>query len=64
MPCDAHPVVGGNVRILPPSRPSEPPRVTVGGNGAIDLFDPDDDGVRYVSHFATCVDADEWRRTG
>lgn len=57
MPCDAHPVAGGNVRIIPGS----PARSTITPGGMLDLFDPTDDGVRYVSHFATCVDADSWR---
>lgn len=30
--------------------------------GAIDLFDPTDDGTRHVSHFATCPCADQHRR--
>lgn len=55
MPCDAHPVAGGNVRILPGGKA----KVTPGG--MIDMFDPTDDGVRHVSHFATCPDANEWR---
>lgn len=59
MPCDAHPVAGGNVRIIA-APDGSPARSKVVGN-TIDLFDPDDDGTRYVSHFATCPQADEWR---
>jgi len=60
MPCDAEPVPGGNVRIIPAGN-GRPAQARITPNGMIDLFDPDDDGVRHVSHFATCPDANEWR---
>lgn len=48
-PIDAEPVEGGNIRLLPDGRyevAAEP-----------DLFGEP----RYVSHYATCPDADRWR---
>jgi len=56
MPIDAHPVAGGNLRVI---RHPIPTVLVVGPT--IDLFDPDDDGTRYVAHFTTCPDADEHR---
>ena len=61
MPLDPVPVPGGNVRLLPAEHLGAPPRSAVVGP-AIDLFDDQDDGTRYVSHFATCPNADEHRR--
>lgn len=49
IPMDPQPVPGGNIRLIDG-------RAHVVG-ATIDLFDQDDDGVRYVSHFATCPDA-------
>lgn len=60
MPCDAHPVAGGNIRLLP-GAPGEPPTSRVTPGGMVDMFDPTDDGVRYLAHFVNCPDADEWR---
>lgn len=57
MPIDAEPAAGGNLRL----RAGDPPTVAVVGP-TIDLLDPDDDGTRYLSHFATCPHADEHRR--
>lgn len=59
MPLDPDPVIGGNVRVLDLHR--DPPLVKVTG-AAIDLFDEQDDGTRYVSHFVSCPNADEHRR--
>ena len=57
MPIDPEPAVGGNIRL----DDSHPPLARVVG-AAIDLFDPTDDGTRHLSHFATCVFADQHRR--
>lgn len=35
---------------------------TVTPDATPDMFDPNDSGVRYLSHFATCPEADEWRQ--
>lgn len=69
-PIDAEPVPNGNLRIVEqppgPARPGGhvdrlPPTIRVAG-ATVDLLDPTDDGVRYVSHFATCPQAAEHRR--
>lgn len=67
---NAEPVPNGNLRLFPskPSStdpmgryvPGSPPHVRV-VTGTLDLLDPDDDGIRYTSHFATCPDAALWR---
>lgn len=59
MPVDAEPVEGGNVTLFL----STDGRVlaTVGNGVQWDLFAEELEG-RYVSHFATCPDADRWRR--
>lgn len=59
MPIDAEPVAGGNIRIIT-AEPAPMPLARVVG-AVIDLFDETDDGMRYVSHFATCPEADFWR---
>lgn len=59
IPLDDRPVTGGNVRLVTGCSPMR----AVVGNGTIDMFDPDDDGVRYVAHFVSCPNADEWRTT-
>lgn len=61
MPIDAEPAVGATIRIAT-HEPAPMPMAYVVGS-VIDLFDPDDDGIRYTSHFATCPDADSWRST-
>jgi len=53
MPCDAHPIAGGTIRILP-AGDGQPARSRVVGV-TTDLFDPTDDGLRYVSHAETCA---------
>lgn len=60
-PIDALPVIGGNVRAI--ARSGMPPQSKVIG-AVIDLFDDTDDGTRYVSHFATCPNAGDWRKRG
>ncbi|MEJ7724323.1 MAG: hypothetical protein WKF64_08465 [Ilumatobacteraceae bacterium] len=57
IPLDAHPTPAGSVRL----HDTVPPRAVVVG-ATIDLFDPTDDGTRYMPHHATCPQADEWRR--
>lgn len=61
MPLDAEPVIGGNVRLIPPDGGRANALAVITPAGQRDLFDPADDGTRYVSHFVTCPDADEWR---
>jgi len=56
MPLDAEPVAGGNVKLTA----GDPPLAHVVG-ATIDLLDPDDDGVRYMPHHATCPDVERWR---
>jgi len=58
MPCDAHPVVGGNVRLV--ERPGRVPLARVVGD-TVDMFDATDDGTRFYAHFVTCPQAAEWR---
>jgi hypothetical protein len=61
MPVDAEPVDGGNVVLSPASSPGQAPTATVVGRRVqASLFG--DDGPRYVSHFATCPNADRHRR--
>lgn len=62
MPIDAHPAAGGNIRLEERDRPLPPLAHVIGAT--IDLLAQDDDGVRYISHFATCPNAKEWRRKG
>ena len=50
MPCDPHPVVGGNIRII---RGPDTTRSKVVG-ATIDLYDPGDNGDRHVAHYVTC----------
>lgn len=57
MPIDPEPAIGGNIRLTDDT----PAKASVVG-AAIDLFDPTDDGTRYVSHFATCPTGDSHRR--
>lgn len=57
-PVDAVPAVNGNLRLTPESGFTR----SRAAGAAIDLTDPDDDGARYLSHFATCAHADEHRR--
>lgn len=67
MPVDTEPNVNGNIVLLPAADPREPTLALVlDKTGAIRT----PAGVarppaseRHTSHFATCVDADEWRRT-
>lgn len=62
MPIDAGPVEGGNIRLEPRPRPLPPLAHVIGPT--LDLFNSDDDGTRYVSHFATCPNAATWRARG
>ncbi len=57
IPLDPHPAVDGNIRTHT-DRHGLRARVV---GGTIDLFDPTDDGIRYISHFVTCPHADQWR---
>ncbi len=57
IPVDAWPTPGGNVRIVDDNGTR---RALVVG-ATIDLFDIDDDGTRYVAHFTTCPDVNQWR---
>lgn len=57
LPVDAEPVAGGNIRL----RTNAVPWLAETVGSTIDLFDPTDDGMRHVAHFATCPDADAWR---
>lgn len=54
MPLNPTPTPGGNVRLAGDTA------IVIGST--IDLFDTDDDGVRYTPHFATCPQADLWRK--
>lgn len=57
MPVDADPVEGGNVRLR---RDGEKVIAEYPGKEHPALFE--DDAPRYVSHFSTCPEAEEWRR--
>lgn len=59
MPVDAEPVEGGNVR-LRGEADGERVIAEYPGKEAPSLFG--DDRERYVSHFATCPQAQSWRR--
>lgn len=63
IPVDAQPVANGNLRLSqePGDGSFTIQRARVTGS-TIDLLDPTDDGARYVSHYATCPDAADWRR--
>lgn len=56
MPVDADPREDGNVTIEQPSDPRDPPSAIMLIKG------PRPPMPRYVSHFATCPDADFYRR--
>jgi len=58
MPLDVRPAAGGNVRLVDDNGTR---RAHVVGS-TIDLFDPDDDGTRFMPHFVSCPDAGSWRR--
>lgn len=61
MPVDRDPVDGGNVLLAPSVEPGGSPTATVVGKRVQEtLFG--DNGPRYVSHFATCPDANRHRR--
>ena len=59
MPVNPEPVEDGNVVVLRPGHGLAPPVVRVLGPGEMLLDEPD----RFVSDFATCSRADEWRRS-
>lgn len=61
MPIDALPVTDGNIRLEQRARPMPPLAYVCGAT--LDML-ADDDGTRYKAHFATCPNADEWRRRG
>lgn len=56
MPVDAVPSPDGTLRLV-----GVPPTAIAVGR-TVDLLDTTDDGVRHVSHFATCPNADQHRR--
>lgn len=56
---DAEPAPDGEWYFEPGPRPDEPRAIGVGRSGALPLLG---DGRLYRSHFATCPDAEEWRR--
>lgn len=60
MPVDAAPVEGGNIRLR---SEADGDRVIAEypGREHPGLFD-DADRARYVSHFATCPESDDWRK--
>lgn len=60
IPLDEDPVDGGNVLLHEAIDGREPIATVVGKSVGPSLFG--DDGPRYVSHFATCPDADQHRR--
>jgi len=55
IPLDAEPVSGGSFKLHGDT-------AIVTKDATVSLFDQDDDGLRYRTHFATCPDADSWRR--
>lgn len=57
MPVDAEPVEGGNIRLR-----LEANRVIAEYPGREHPSLLEDDRKRYVSHFATCEQSDEWRK--
>ncbi len=57
IPVDPTPAAAGNIRLTTDT----PPVAEVVGS-AIDLLNPDDDGTRYTSHFATCPHAGVHRK--
>lgn len=59
-PIDADPVAGGNVRLVTQGK-DEPPLARYDRKD--DQPSLDDDGIRYVSHFSTCPQAKDWRRS-
>lgn len=62
MPIDVNPSALGNVRLLQ-GEGVLIPVARVCADATLDLFDQDDDGYRYVPHFATCPQASEWRKS-
>lgn len=63
IPVDENPVDGGNLimtgrRVTDRTGRGTVPQVRV--ETTAPLFD-DDDGTRYISHFATCPNSDDWR---
>lgn len=55
MPVDFEPVENGNLRMVKAESP-----VVMTMSMQLELGEVDD-GVRYVTHFVTCPDADNWR---
>lgn len=53
IPLDVDPTPLGNVRLID--------AIAHVVSNTIDMFDVDDDGVRYMPHHATCPHAHEWR---
>lgn len=62
MPVDAHPVAGGNLIVTTgQGERADLLRASVVGS-TIDLTNPYDTGVRHLSHFATCPNANQHRK--
>lgn len=59
MPVDLHPSPLGNIRLNVHGYQIV---ATVVSDATPDMFDPTDSGLRFLSHFATCADADAWRK--
>lgn len=60
MPVDAQPSPVGTIRLLEVATVLIPV-ARVCPDATRDLFDPSDDGLRFVAHFATCPNATDWR---
>jgi hypothetical protein len=61
IPVDAEPAPDGNVVLLREGHGEAPPVVRVTSQAQADTLIPDV-GTRYVSHYATCPQAAEWRK--
>lgn len=62
MPLDPEPVDGGNVALGVPNRYDAEGNVIATVLGPLEIEAADEP--LYVTHFATCPDADRWRRGG
>lgn len=65
IPIDARGDVGGNITLQ--ERPGKPPIAVVldaAGNAPMPSLQPSAEAPRYLSHFATCPDAEKYRAAG
>jgi hypothetical protein len=62
MPVDAEPVGAGNIRVVEGAAPEGQPLAVYDTDERRAQPALDDDGVRHVSHFATCEHSPLWRR--